>query len=171
MIRTTCSSTCRAIKKCNIMSSVRYSRHTFQSCKLLRILPLQTGNWLRGRRKVTLPLSLFSRTITDWHQLFYLPSTLSLMLWRSRSIKGQLCYKLIKAFFSDDTIRALVTTNEGKVYSNGLALQLYANLSLEEIVEINKNVVALLRRILTFPMVTVAAINGVCIYTYSQKFS
>ena len=56
-----------------------------------------------------------------------------------------------------------MTTNEGKVYSNGLALQLYANLSLEEITQINKNVVGLLRRILTFPMVTVAAINGVCV--------
>ena len=56
-----------------------------------------------------------------------------------------------------------MTTNEGKVYSNGLALQLYANLSLEEIAQINKNVVALLQRILTFPMVTVAAINGVCV--------
>ena len=55
-----------------------------------------------------------------------------------------------------------MTTNEGKVYSNGLALQLYANLSLEEITQINKNVVALLQRVLTFPMVTVAAINGVC---------
>ena len=69
--------------------------------------------------------------------------------------------KLIIVFFSDDTIRGLVTTNEGKIYSNGLALQLYANLSLEEMTEINKNVVMLLRRILTFPMVTVAAINGV----------
>lgn len=64
-------------------------------------------------------------------------------------------------FFSDEAIRALVTTNEGKIYSNGLALQLYSTLSMEEITQINKQVTALLQRILTFPMVTVAAVNGV----------
>ena len=68
-------------------------------------------------------------------------------------------------FCSDDTIRALVTTNEGNIYSNGLALQLYSTLSMEEIRQINKQVIALFRRILTFPMVTVAAINGVCVCT------
>ena len=63
-----------------------------------------------------------------------------------------------------------MTTNEGKVYSNGLALQLYANLSLEEMTQINKNVVGLLRRILTFPMVTVAAINGVCVHVHVHAY-
>lgn len=53
-----------------------------------------------------------------------------------------------------------MTIGEGKFYSNGLAVSLYSKLSVEEIVQINKKVTALLRRLLTFPMVTVAAING-----------
>ena len=58
-----------------------------------------------------------------------------------------------------------MTTNEGKIYSNGLALQLYATLSQEEITQIQKQVVALFQRILTFPMVTIAAINGINMHT------
>ena len=65
-------------------------------------------------------------------------------------------------FFSDETIRALVTTNEGKIYSNGLPLQLFETMSGEEILQTSHKGTLLLRRILTFPMVTVAAISGKC---------
>ena len=53
-----------------------------------------------------------------------------------------------------------MTTNEpeGKIYSNGLPMNTVKRL--EDIVIIAKEVIALLRRILTFPMVTVAAMNG-----------
>ena len=58
-----------------------------------------------------------------------------------------------------------MTTNEGKIYSNGLPLQLYATLSQEEIIHLHKQIIALLQRILTFPMVTIAALNGMDIHT------
>lgn len=61
----------------------------------------------------------------------------------------------------------MVTTNEGKIYSNGLALQLYSDMSVEEVLKVNKQVTELLRRILTFPMVTVAAINGIHVTLYT----
>ena len=59
-----------------------------------------------------------------------------------------------------------MTTNEGKIYSNGLALQLYATLSQEEIIQTNKQVITLFQRIITLPMVTIAAINGMDTHTY-----
>ena len=53
-----------------------------------------------------------------------------------------------------------MTTNEpeGKIYSNGLPINTVSQL--EDIVITAKEVIVLLRRILTFPMVTVAAMNG-----------
>ena len=53
-----------------------------------------------------------------------------------------------------------MTTNEGKIYSNGLPLELFATMSGDKVLETSQNGILLLRRILTFPMVTVAAING-----------
>ena len=71
--------------------------------------------------------------------------------------------------FSDENIRAVVTTNEGKIYSNGLPLQLFETMSRDEMLQVVHTVIALLRRILTFPMVTVAAIRGKCLMcTYSM---
>ena len=56
-----------------------------------------------------------------------------------------------------------MTTNEGKIYSNGLPLQLFKTMSADEILQTTNKLTLLNRRILTFPMVTVAAINGVCV--------
>ena len=53
-----------------------------------------------------------------------------------------------------------MTTNEGKIYSNGLPLQLFGTMSRDEVQQLLQGIMALLRRILTFPMVTVAAISG-----------
>ena len=53
-----------------------------------------------------------------------------------------------------------MTTNEGKFYSNGLPLQLFETMSGEEILQTSHKGTLLLHRILTFPMVTVAAISG-----------
>jgi enoyl-CoA hydratase/carnithine racemase len=55
---------------------------------------------------------------------------------------------------------ALVTTGEGKFYSNGLDLEWMNTQSSEVFVQHVVNVNTLLVRILTLPMMTVAAING-----------
>ena len=56
---------------------------------------------------------------------------------------------------------ALVTTGTGKFYSNGLDLEwLFAKASDAERRSYIPNVLALMARVLTFPAITVAAING-----------
>ena len=60
--------------------------------------------------------------------------------------------------FEDAT--AVVTMGEGKYYSLGLDLPVLATMSVVEITQFSHDVQKLLLRILTFPLVTVAAING-----------
>jgi len=55
---------------------------------------------------------------------------------------------------------ALVTTGEGKFYSNGLDLEWMAPLSQQEADAHIRNVHALFFRMFTFPVITVAALNG-----------
>lgn len=55
---------------------------------------------------------------------------------------------------------ALVTTGEGKFYSNGLALDAIAGRSGAEIAAYLDTVHQLFARVLAFPRVTIAAING-----------
>jgi enoyl-CoA hydratase/carnithine racemase len=55
---------------------------------------------------------------------------------------------------------ALVTTGEGKFYSNGLALDALAGRGADEIRTYLRGVHALFARVLAFPRATVAAING-----------
>jgi enoyl-CoA hydratase/carnithine racemase len=55
---------------------------------------------------------------------------------------------------------ALVTCGEGKFYSNGLDLDWMAAAGQAEAIENVQRVHALLGRLLTFPLITVAAING-----------
>lgn len=55
---------------------------------------------------------------------------------------------------------ALVTTGEGKFYSNGLALDALAGQGADEIRAYLRGVHALFARVLAFPRATVAAMNG-----------
>lgn len=55
---------------------------------------------------------------------------------------------------------ALVTTGEGKFYSNGLALDALAGKSVDEIAAYLREVHALFARVLAFPRATIAALNG-----------
>jgi len=59
----------------------------------------------------------------------------------------------------------VVTIGEGKFYSLGLDLELMASMSAFEMVSFSNNLQKLLARLLTFPLVTVAAINGDSLYT------
>jgi len=59
-----------------------------------------------------------------------------------------------------DVPTALVTTGEGKFYSNGLDLNWMAEAGTEAANENVQRVHELLARMLTFPVITVAAING-----------
>jgi len=56
--------------------------------------------------------------------------------------------------------RAVVTVGEGKHYSLGLDLDYLAQANPLEVMAFIESLQAILLRILTFPMVTVAAING-----------
>ena len=55
---------------------------------------------------------------------------------------------------------ALVTSGAGKFYSNGLDLEWMGGLGLEEVQQHVENVHDMFVRMLTFPMITVAALNG-----------
>jgi enoyl-CoA hydratase/carnithine racemase len=55
---------------------------------------------------------------------------------------------------------ALVTTGEGKFYSNGLDLEWMGSAAREEVRQHVENVHNTFIRMLTFPMITVAALNG-----------
>ena len=55
---------------------------------------------------------------------------------------------------------ALVTTGEGKFYSNGLDLEWMSSAGKEEVQQHLDNVHNTFIRMLTFPMITVAALNG-----------
>lgn len=59
-----------------------------------------------------------------------------------------------------DAPKALVTTGSGKFYSNGLDLDYMLGAGRERAGDYLSSVLALLARVLTFPCVTVAAVNG-----------
>lgn len=59
----------------------------------------------------------------------------------------------------------MVTIGEGKYHSLGLDLDLYATMSIHGVYSALHDLHKLLARILTFPLVTVSAINGE-IYTF-----
>ena len=55
---------------------------------------------------------------------------------------------------------SMVTTSEGKHFSLGLELELLAGSSYSEFMKYMSDVQDLFRRLFTFPLVTVAAVNG-----------
>jgi enoyl-CoA hydratase/carnithine racemase len=59
-----------------------------------------------------------------------------------------------------DKAHALVTVGEGKFYSNGLDLQWMGTVSGEVTKAFFRDVEALFKRLLSFPIITVAALNG-----------
>ena len=65
---------------------------------------------------------------------------------------------MFAAIYEDAT--ALVTIGEGKHYSLGLDLERMATMSGPEVYQFLSSIQNLVLRLLTFPLVTVAAING-----------
>lgn len=55
----------------------------------------------------------------------------------------------------------MVTTGDGKYYSNGLDLEALSKYGDEDMKEFDRNFQLLHKRLLTFPVITIAAINGV----------
>lgn len=55
----------------------------------------------------------------------------------------------------------MITIGEGKYYSLGFDLDLYATMDMLDVFAALHDVQKLLARMLTFPLVTVSAINGV----------
>ena len=76
----------------------------------------------------------------------------------------RICNTALPLFHRNDQAQVLVTTGTGKFYSNGMDLQWFTPLSKagkeQKIWDILKDVTSLIARILTFPMPTIAAING-----------
>lgn len=60
----------------------------------------------------------------------------------------------------------MVTIGKGKHFSLGLDLEGLISLSAPEVMEFSDELQKLLGRILTFPLVTVAAINGKLMHAY-----
>ena len=68
--------------------------------------------------------------------------------------------------YSNPTVKAVVTTGTGRFYSNGLDLQWLNGLGIEEKKRFRQNIARMYARLLTFPLPTVAVINGnySCLY-------
>ena len=66
-------------------------------------------------------------------------------------------------FFSNGNIKAVITTGNGRFYSNGLDLDWLASQKDPEIVNkfLEVQMSGLMKRIMTFPLLTVAAVNGI----------
>lgn len=65
------------------------------------------------------------------------------------------------ALFRNKEVKAMITTGEGKFFSNGLDLQSLISSSKEPKSQaFLQDAMQLIARILTFPAVTIAALNG-----------
>ena len=64
----------------------------------------------------------------------------------------------------------MITTGEGKFYSNGLDLDLLQNASIDEVKATLKGSSELLLRLLTLPFPTIAALNGTVWFMELQDF-
>ena len=70
---------------------------------------------------------------------------------------------------SYEDANSLVTIGEGKFYSLGLDLEHMATMAPYELITFTSDLQKLLARLLTFPLVTVAAINGTYSFGKSQS--
>ena len=61
---------------------------------------------------------------------------------------------------SNEEVKAVVTIGEGKYFSNGLDLAGMESYTEEDFKQFERNVRALFKRLLLFPVVTIAALNG-----------
>lgn len=68
---------------------------------------------------------------------------------------------------SYEDANSVVTIGDGKFYSLGLDLEHMATMAPYELITFTSDLQKLLARLLTFPLVTVAAING--IYSFSRS--
>ena len=57
-------------------------------------------------------------------------------------------------------MKAVITTGEGKYYSNGLDLDYMLRLPQDEMVKFSSDINKLVARLLVFPAVTIAALSG-----------
>ena len=57
-------------------------------------------------------------------------------------------------------VKTVVTTGQGRFYSNGFDLKWIAELGLESTLNFMRKYSQMLAKILTFPLTTVAAVNG-----------
>lgn len=72
----------------------------------------------------------------------------------------QLLNDSLDRVLSNENCKALITTGEGKFYSNGVDLKWISKQSIEVSTRFRKNIQALFWRFLHFPLPTVAVLNG-----------
>ena len=64
--------------------------------------------------------------------------------------------------FSNDKVKALITTGSTKFYSNGLDLEELSKIGNNSVklLQFDEDMRSMFKKILTFPAVTIAALNG-----------
>lgn len=90
----------------------------------------------------------------------------------TRTPMAQLRYNACKHstfILSYEAATCLVTIGDGKFYSNGLDLERMAAMSYLELASFTSDVQRLLARLLTFPLVTVAALNGSLVHPLTPR--
>ena len=63
-------------------------------------------------------------------------------------------------YFRNESCKGVITTGTGRFYSNGLDLEFLSTQESEDLANFFYSLMALLKRILMFPLPTLAAING-----------
>ena len=79
-------------------------------------------------------------------------------VWDTRCLKKDLMY--FAFFFRNKDAQFLITTGDGKFYSNGIDLEFLGTCTAEEKLKTINAFPSAILRLLTFPVPTIAALNG-----------
>lgn len=79
-------------------------------------------------------------------------------VWDTRFLKKDLMY--FAFFFRNKDVQFLITTGDGKFYSNGIDLEFLGTCTAEEKLKTINGFPSAILRLLTFPVPTIAALNG-----------
>ena len=67
---------------------------------------------------------------------------------------------ILPFFFRNKDVQFLITTGDGKFYSNGIDLEFLGTCTAEEKLKTINGLPSAILRLLTFPVPTIAALNG-----------
>lgn len=69
-------------------------------------------------------------------------------------------YYILYYFSSNQDAKVLITIGEGKFFSNGLDLERMKSFTANDFQQFEKYMKHLIKKMLTFPLITIAALNG-----------